>query len=187
MNQNFSYAARGSFDKTYDKNVWKKYIEENRLYHLTEGTGLDYLLNDDIVEADREDAYWENVYMFHANESGLYKSSEYVLSKIKTVRRFNFLAVIIEPVQDCKEIILEGYDFLGYDLLDLSFQISALTNCGGFDETFLPKDLNSFGLIDNFNDAYSIANRLYENNPEENHANTNVIAIWRHKFIGKQS
>jgi len=29
-----------------------------------------------------------------------------------------------------------------------------------------------------------ISDRLYENNPGEDHANTNVIAIWKHQTIG---
>ncbi len=74
---------------------------------------------------------------------------------------------------------------LGYDLLDQDFGISALTNCGGFDETFLPEDLNKYGLIDDFAKAYDIKKRLLENNPEEHHADTNVIAVWRHRTIGR--
>ena len=29
---------------------------------------------------------------------------------------------------------------VGYDLIEKGGNISALTNCGGFDESFLPKD-----------------------------------------------
>lgn len=78
----------------------------------------------------------------------------------------------------------EGFEFIGYDLLDKDFNISALTNCGGFDETFLPSDQNDKGLIDELEKAYDIKRRLLENNPEETHADTNVIAIWRHKTLG---
>jgi hypothetical protein len=59
-----------------------------------------------------------------------------------------------------------------------------LSNFGGFDETFLPGDLNRVGLIDAYEKAYSIKERLRENNPQEEHANTNVIAIWHHRSIG---
>ncbi|KUY26062.1 hypothetical protein [Elizabethkingia ursingii] len=93
--------------------------------------------------------------------------------------------VLVEPDQDCKNIKVEGYEFMGYDLLDQDFSISALTNCGGFDETFLPKDLNKKGLITDFVKAYNIKKQLLENNPYEHHADTNVIAVWRHKTIGR--
>lgn len=72
------------------------------------------------------------------------------------------------------------------ELLDKDYGSSALTNCGGFNETFLPNDLNNFGLLDEYQKAYDIKKRLLENNPEEHHADTNVIAIWRHKSIGRR-
>lgn len=65
------------------------------------------------------------------------------------------------------------------DLLDQYYDTSALSNCGGFDETFLPGDLNNVGLIDNYEKACTIKKKLKENNPMEDHADTNVIAIWR--------
>ncbi len=79
--------------------------------------------------------------------------------------------------------MVDDYQFMGYDLLDQQFGNSALTNCGGFDETFLPADLNKYGLVDDYFKAYDIRKRLLENNPEVSHAKTNVIAIWRHKKI----
>jgi hypothetical protein len=188
MSQDLLHTAREHFNNTLNSEAWSGFVEFSRLNHLTEVVGLDGALNEDLIESDpddNDDEYWEQVYWSESSLSGLYKTSEFVLANMKSVEKFNFLAVIIEPVQDCKNIILEDYDFLGYELLDLYFETSALTNCGGFDETFLPGDLNSFGLINDFDKAYDIANRLYENNPEEDHANTNVIAIWRHKYIGK--
>lgn len=95
------------------------------------------------------------------------------------------MSVVVEPDQDCKNILIDGYEFVGYELLDQEFDISALSNCGGFDETFLPSDLNDRGLINDFKKAYEIKKLLLENNPEEHHADTNVIAVWRHKTIGR--
>ena len=47
--------------------------------------------------------------------------------------------------------------------LDKSYDISALTNCGGFDERFLPVDLNEFGLVEDYEKAFEIEKRLLEN------------------------
>jgi hypothetical protein len=58
-------------------------------------------------------------------------------------------------------------------------------NCGGFDETFLPADLNHFGLIDDYEKAFDEKRGLLQNNPGHRHADTNVIAVWRHKTIGR--
>src|ERR1700712_3846593 len=94
-------------------------------------------------------------------------------------------SVVVEPTEDCKNIVLIDFDFMGYELLDQEYGTSALTNCGGFDETFLSSDINNVGLIDNYDKAFDIKKRLLENNPQEHHADTNVIAVWRHKIIGQ--
>jgi len=95
------------------------------------------------------------------------------------------LTVVLEPEKECSKININEYEFIGYDLLDQDFGISALTNCGGFDETFLPADLNDKGLVEGLEKAYNIKKRLFENNPYEHHADTNVIAVWRHRTIGR--
>ena len=60
-----------------------------------------------------------------------------------------------------------------------------MTNCGGFDETFLPTDLNNVGLIEDYEKAFDIKKKLFENNPDEEHADTQFIAVWRHQIIGQ--
>lgn len=184
----FLYTARGTYDKTYDEDgmSWQKYMEWSKLAHLTELVSLDRMLNEHLVEPDRDDAYdWNYIHIVDQYETGFFTSLDFVLKRLKAKEKFNLLTVVIEPEQDCRNIPVDGYEFVGYDLLDKDFSISALTNCGGFDESFLPTDLNEKGLIDDFASAYDIKKRLLENNPDEHHADTNVIAIWRHKTIGR--
>ena len=52
--------------------------------------------------------------------------------------------------------------------------------------TFLPSDINDVGLISDFEKAYVTKKRLLENNPNEYHADCNVIAVWRHKTLGRK-
>jgi len=184
----FLYTARGTYDKTYgeDGMSWDKYIEWSKLTHLTELVSLDGMLNEILVEPDNDNADdWNFIYIIEQYQTGFFTTLEYVYKRLKPKNKYNLLTVVLEPDKDCKGINIDGYEFVGYDLLDQDFSISALTNCGGFDETFLPKDLNDKGLIDNFEKAYDIKKRLLENNPEEHHADTNVIAVWRNKTIGR--
>ena len=184
----FLYTARGTYDKTYDEDgrSWVKYIEWSKLKHLTELVSLDGMLNEILVEPDYDNADdWDFIHTFEQYLTGFFTTLEYVLKRLKPKNKYNLLTVVLEPDKDCKDIIIEGYEFVGYDLLDQEFSISALTNCGGFDETFLPTDLNDKGLIDNFTKAYDIKKRLLENNPAEHHADTNVIAVWRHETNGR--
>lgn len=186
----FLYTARGTYDKTYDEELmsWNKYIEWSKLTHLTELVSVDGMLNENLVEPDYDNTDdWDSIHLIEQYQTGFFTTLEFVLKRLKPEYKlkFNLLTVAFEPDQDCKDIKIDDYEFVGYDLLDQDFSISALSNCGGFDETYLPADLNDKGLIDDFKKAYDIKKRLLENNPEEHHADTNVIAIWRHKTIGR--
>jgi hypothetical protein len=185
----FLYTALGRFDKTSSKDGigWDKYVEWSKLTHLTEVVSLDGMLNKPLVDPDYNDAEdWNFIHCIGLYQTGFFKSQEYVLRKCKNYYNFNLLTVVISPSQDCKYIQVDDYEFMGYELLDHEFGVSVLTNCGGFDETFLPTDLNNYGLIDEYLAAYDIRKRLLENNPEEPHTKTNVIAVWRHNTIGRK-
>lgn len=185
----FLYTALGIFDKTYykDGRGWDEYIEWSKLTHLTEVVSLDGMLNKPLIEPDySSDEDWKFIHCTEQWQTGFYTSQEYVLRKCKNYNNFNLLTVIISPSQACKDIVVDDYEFMGYELKDHEFGVSVLTNCGGFNETFLPTDLNKYGLIDDYLSAYDIRKRLMENNPEHSHAKTNVIAVWRHKTIGQK-
>ena len=184
----FLYTARCKFDKTYDNDVvsWDEYIEWSKLTHLTELVSFDVTLNEILVDTYYEDAEdWDYIHVIEQNLTGFFTSLDFVLKRLNKKEKFNLLMVVLEPDQECIKIDVDGFEFVGYDLLDKGFYMSALTNCGGFDETFLPTDLNDKGLIDGLEKAYDIKKRLLENNPCEYHADTNVIAVWRHRTIGR--
>ena len=182
------YTATETYDKDYDSDdsSWTKYIEFSKLTHLTELVSLDGMLNGVIFEPDRgEKGDWGFIIVDDLYETGLFKSLDYVIKKVKDKVRFNLLTVVKEPTEKCEDKKIPDFEFVGYDLLDIDYSTSALSNCGGFDETFLPSDLNHYGLIDTFEKAYDIRERLIKNNPEEHHADCNVFALWRHKEIGR--
>jgi hypothetical protein len=185
----FLYTARKTFGPNYEEDglSWQDYSRWSGLTHTTEIVSLDGLLNKNLVEIDYENPDdWNYIHTLDSCQTDLFTSLDYVLSRTPQKGNFNLLTVVIEPDQDCKNFAVDNFDFVGYDLADKPcFGISALTNCGGFNETFLPTDLNQFGLIDDFLKAYDTQKRLLANNPEEHHADTSVVAIWRHKTIGR--
>ncbi len=186
----FWYGARGTFGKLFQETskVWDNYIEWSKLNHLTELVSLDSGLNEDLVEVNFDKLEiddWKFIVIDGSFQTGFYTSFDFVLENIKSKNKFNFLAVVKEPVEKCELVKLNDFEFVGYELLDKDYSTSALSNCGGFDETFLPKEINQYGLINNHEKAYDIRKRLFENNPEEYHADCNVIAVWRHKIIGR--
>lgn len=184
----FWYTLTNTFDKDYGEG-WLKYLEWSKLSHLKELISLDGMLNEELIHPnnDNEDNYYDYVIFENEFLTCFFTSLSFVLRKASslTLERFNLLAVVKEPTEKCETISVENFEFVGYDLLDQSNDNSALSNCGGYDETFSPSDLNEFGLINKYENAYRIKKKLKENNPKEHHADTNVIAIWRHKTIGR--
>ena len=184
----FLYTLRAVYDSGYDEDgsSWQQYKAWSRLRHLTELVSLDALLNETLVVPDYNNAAdWTDIHVVDFCVTGFYESQEYVLRKANPMGKFNLLAAVIEPETTCAAVEIEGYEFAGYDLLDQDFYISALTNCGGFDDSFLPADLNRYGLIDDYTKVYAIKKLLLDNHPHNCHARTHVIAVWRHKTIGR--
>jgi len=181
------YTAREPFNSQYgDGMSWQAYLEWSKLCHLRELVSLDNMLCPLAFKADYES---EEIYKFMPVDNGygtdLFASMDFVLSHLKDKVVYNFLAVIKEPGEECRHVAIDGFEFQGYDLLDYDYEISALSNCGGFDETFLPDDLNQVGLITDYSKAAGIRRRLKENNPDEHHAECNLFALWRHRTLGK--
>lgn len=199
----FLHTATESFDKTTVLDVgrfctgpscptdavahWDGYISWSKMHHLEEVVSLDCMLNASLVDPDYKDADdWHYIYTSGKFMTPFYTALDYVLRRVTPKDKFNLLTVIINPSQNCRDIVVDGYQFMGYELLDQEFGNSALTNCGGFDESFLPSDLNKYGLIDEYDKAYAVRKLLADNNPDQHHAQTNLIAVWRHKEIGRQ-
>jgi hypothetical protein len=184
----YLYTATETYAPDYDEGgfSWAKFIEFSKLAHLTELVSLDTMLNGSIVEQDNENPEdWKFSVVDNLYVTGLFNSLNYVVEKVKGKERFNLLTVVKEPDHKCEEIEIPDFEFVGYELLDKDYSTSALSNCGGFDETFQPSDLNQYGLINTFEMAYNIRERLFANNPDEHHADCYVLAVWRHKEKGR--
>jgi hypothetical protein len=184
------YTAREVFDQSTEKygKSWSDYISCAQIPHLTEVVSLDGLLNGsapglDYNEADGDD--WNFIHTDGLFLTGLFTTPDYVLRKTSAESRFNLLAVVINPEQDCSRILLNGYEFVGYDLLEKEYGVSVVTNCFGLVGTCLPTEVNAQGLIDDYALAFVIQKRLFDNNPTVSHVDTNIMAIWRHKTIGR--
>ena len=184
----FLYTAFDTFDKDYntERISWSRYIEWTKMTHLSELVTLDGGLSEQLVKIDYNKAKdWDNIHFVEQIQTNLFKTLEYVLKSSIPKDKFNLLTVVIRPTHACNKLEVEDYEFVGYELLDKDFCNSLLTNFGGFDHIFLPTDLNDKGLIDDFSKVYEIKERLLENNPDGHFSDGNVIAVWRHKTIGR--
>ena len=132
-------------------------------------------------EPDLNDAYTYEIGLTTENGyfANCYRNIDYVKNNTPASWQSNILAVLPKPELDCSAIKIDGFEFIGYDLLDQSNDTSAITNCGGFDNIFSTDILNKHGLINDFATAIQLRETLFEKHPEEYHADSNVWAVWK--------
>ncbi|WP_299381849.1 hypothetical protein [uncultured Lacinutrix sp.] len=188
MKQDIYYTALCTYDSENKEGFsWNDYIDWSELKHLKELVSLDGNLNSLAFSLDIDAAEeWNYFITDHDMVMFYFSSLDYVLSKTDHLERFNLLAIIKEPGKE-KANLNKDYNFIGYDLIEIGGNTSALTNCGGFDETFLPNDLNSYGLVSDYDSAKQIREALPINNPDEPHVNCYLYEVWRHKTIGAKT
>ena len=139
----FLYTARKAFGQDWNEDglSWDRYINWKGLTHITEIVTLDGMLNKSLIESPGN---WDYVYSPDMCLTTYFTNLDYVIQEAKGNNRFNLLTIAIEPDQDCKDLTVDGFEFVGYDLMDQPyFDISSLTNCDGFNEPILPGDTNS--------------------------------------------
>ena len=92
------------------------------------------------------------------------------------------VAVILRPnLEPVEYMEKRGFTFCGYDLVEESTLISAITDCGGV-FTSVPYDkLTEFGLLPTYKDAVLTQLALVEENPYDfnAHAYCMICEIWR--------
>ncbi|HOY13888.1 MAG TPA: hypothetical protein PLY70_12145 [Saprospiraceae bacterium] len=178
------FTARNFYDSEADPLGWEDYIKMSRLSQLEELVSLDEVHNALVFEPDYETEI-EHVVVKGGVESSFFYSIDYVKEKCKNVDYFNLLAVILDPSKDQQIQLERDFEFVGYDLLGADGDISVLTNGGGLDLTFHPKEQNLYGLISDYNNARKIQIHLPIDYPLNEIADCYLFEVWRHKFIGR--
>ena len=105
---------------------------------------------------------------------------DFLLEQVAGVPDRNLLCVYRNPASPpppCTGSV--GFEFLGYDLVDVQGGASALTNCGGFPNVFANGELSHQGLITSHARAFEVQAALRARHPSEHHADCHVWAISR--------
>jgi hypothetical protein len=157
---------------------WARYVAWSGLTQLTELVSLDEILcptvPETLVAAD-----WEH--NVHADyQTSYFRSLEYLRQRVESEARLDILGLLQNPsAEDVERVLLPGFEFVGFDLLDVHGDVSALTNCGGFDEVFAGTELSERGLLTDLERAYEIQRGLRALSPPQSHTECHVWAIWR--------
>ena len=171
------FKATERFDPS-DGDRWQKYIEWAKIPALTEIVGLDGMLCPTLL-AEIEHDDWNHI----VNESfrlDYFYDLDYLLGRVAGLSRRNILGLYRNPEAHIDLApAAGGFEFLGYELIEEMTQISALTNCGGFPNSFSNVELNNYWLICEFTRACAVRKSLALANPDEPHAQCEMYAIWR--------
>ena len=180
------YTGREPFNQAFPKEglTWEEFKVWNGFTQMKELLSLDQFLNAELSEF-KEDS--NDSFSFHENgkRTGLFTSFEYVTSTVGERENYNLLAVVKNPTESCNGFVLDGFEFVGYDLLDTGYVYSALSNLGSVLSPVAARDLNDYGLIQSYSDVKALQAEISEAYNGLEQAETNVMAIWRHLSLGR--
>ena len=171
------FIATETFDGSCGHN-WKKYVAWSGLKQLDEVVTLDQNLCPPVLTTVK-DEYWPYI----VNEdfmTNFFLDLQFLLQEISSIRQRNLLCVYRNPPGPPPPY--QGpvsFGLLGYDLVDVHGNISALVNCHGFPDVFANGELSSKGLLTSHERALQVQSELQSRHPGESHANCHVWAISR--------
>jgi hypothetical protein len=171
------FVAKRRFDASVGES-WSRYVAWSGLSQVREVVSLNEMLcpafPEELTAAD-----WEH--NVHADyRTSYFRSLEYLQGRVAGEPGLNILAVLQSPsAGDLESVQLPGFRLVGFDLLDVRGDVSALTNCGGFDEVFGQEEISELGLLRDLARADEVQRSLRTAYPYEPHAECHVWAIWR--------
>jgi hypothetical protein len=155
---------------------WSEYINWSGLRQLVEVCSLDAILNPSFFQELTDEDWQHNIQEDFC--ISYFREADYVIERMRSeTEPLNILAVAREPDAHAS-FADERFVFCGYDLIGEA-DISALTNCGGFEKAFDDAQLSKMGLLDQYESARKVQERLRYHYPDEHHADCNIWAIWR--------
>lgn len=169
--------ARRRFDPAAGER-WTAYVAWSGLSQLREVVSLDEMLCPTVPEQLLA-ADWE--YKVHADyQTTCFHSLDYLRERVGGETGISLLAILQNPsADDVERVVLPGFVLRGYDIVDVEGGVSALTNCGGFNDVFANAELSPVGLLPELGRAYEVQGALRAGYPHERHARCHVWAIWR--------
>lgn len=162
---------------SHDIESWAKYVSWSHLGHLDEVVSLDPMLCPTLLP-EIKDEYWPHI----VNEDfmlNLFVDLDFLLEQLPQNTEHNLLCVYRNPGDPPPYELPIGFEFLGFDLVDVEGSASALTNCGGFPDVYDNRELSPQGLVPSYTRARQIQAELRSKHPDEHHADCHLWGIAR--------
>lgn len=162
-----------------DAEAWEKYVSWSHLCHLDEVVSLDPMLCPTVLP-EIKDEYWPHI----VNEDfmlNFFIDLDFLRHELSAAGVYNLLCVYRNPDHPPPYSMPKGFEFLGYDLVDIEGSASALTNCGGFPDVFDNRELSPKGLLTSYTRAVQVQCELRTKHPDEHHADCHLWAVARHQ------
>jgi hypothetical protein len=171
------YAARRRFGPHHGER-WTAWVAWSGLAHVRELVSLDTILCPEAPERLVPEDWEHNV---HADyQVRHFRSLAYLQQRVAEAPDMNVLALLQNPAaSEVAQIRPAGFDFVGFELLDVHGDVSALTDCGGFPAVFAGGELNTFGLLSDLSRADEVRLGLRTAYPDEPHGECDVWGLWR--------
>ena len=171
------YAARRRFGPHHGER-WTAWVAWSGLAHVRELVSLDTILCPEAPERLVAEDWEHNV---HADYQVMhFRSLAYLQQRVAGTPDLNVLALLQNPTApEVAEIRPPGFDFAGFELLDVHGDVSALTDCGGFPAVFAGGELNAFGLLSDSRGPTTCAAAPDARTPRSRTPQCDVWALWR--------
>jgi hypothetical protein len=104
---------------------------------------------------------------------------DFLKREIASIEKLNLLCVVRNPTSHFDHSPVDGFEFVGYDLVEAQTGVGALTNCGGFPDVFANADLSRHGLLADFRRATDVSEKLRSLHPGDPHAHCDLWTIFR--------
>ena len=157
---------------------WEKFISWSGLAQVQEVVSLDRMLCPTVIE-EILDEDWAYI----VNENFMldyFLDLDYLLRRVGSWNTKNLLCVFRNP--SAAPALLSSplqFEFLGYDLVDVTGAASPITNCGGFPDVFANSELNRYGLLSSIQRAREVQQQLFAKYKGESHTETHLWGIAR--------
>jgi hypothetical protein len=158
--------------------AWDEFISWSGLKHVQEIVSLDSSLCARAV-AEILDEDWPHI----VNENFMldyFTDLEYLLERVPAWQTENLLCVFRNP--EAPPQLPTGrmrFEFLGYELVDVTGAASPVTNCVDEPSIFSSEELNRYGLFDSIQRTLEVQRDLLRRFRGEQHSQTHLWAIAR--------